>query len=1778
MLTTMLSHLFAQMSGRNAHVNPAVRRRKNKHTRRHLRQESRMHFEGLEPRVLLSVGVVGVVDWIEQGSQPITQASSVAAPFNPASGAVEDLAVDPNDPSHMFAATVNGGIWRTHDGNLPFNGIDDGGFPVFVDDAFEQPSWTPLTDQFPSLAVNGIAFDPLDPTGNTVFAGTGSASSLSNFGGLPMGIMKTTDDGATWSVYLLNPSGSEPQVRAILPTTYDVNDDPTVTQVVLVGTVGNGLYRSTDAGETYTRISNSGAGLPGGSVTEIVVDPNDDAIYYAGVVGSGVYRSADGGATWASVNNTALSTASLGTSTAVMLTAHAGGGATRVYAMISYDDDGAGAPEVPQVFTSIDGGTNWTELAAVPTGFQSGFGNLYTGMASDQITVDPADQTIVYISKGYGGSPQLLRYNPSGVGSWDNIEVPGIGTRPHVDHRDLLFANSGGNDVLISANDGGLYFLVDPQSPPGGWVGLGGFGATGLGITEYTNVTLDATFDLLFGGAQVNGTSVQIAPGDLVWESFRGADGGDVQAAPAPGGNSYRYAANQPGSSNPNQSPITRYEFSDPTTQVGSPVTLFPAAGLAGFAPRFVAQFELNRINASRLVVGGGGTSPVYELTNADTATGTGDANWVAVPIGTGFSTVNDNDDAAFVVGGRMGGVDNEEVLIVGSGGNVFVRSTAGGTLTNTSTPFPGGNVQAIAVDPENWQHMFVADSDQVWETIDAGATWTEITRNLALINNRIQSLAYVPTPDEDVILVGGNLGVSRLTVGLPDAPWTRFGANLPNALVSDLEYHGGADDMLVAGTFGRGAWIIEDVSTVVDDIGVLQIFGDEDFIGQDDVIRLVRNAFNPLILDVFLNSSDPVFSAPLSLFQQINVFGLEGNDMLELDSTYGLVNVPLGVRFDGGGGFDGLELYQDDGPVHISDTYSVGPDIGSGVSAILGEAPAVGAANANMQRVDFRNLEPVLDLVAAAVLTVNATPSNNAINYEEGAVATNGLVTIDNFESIEFSNKAELVINAGAGQDTIHLGNASTPTGLTNITVNGGDPGSGDVLMLTGSAAAATVNTATAMISGASGAGGEVDIDYSGIESLDLVADIGDLTLTLTSADDTVVVTPGLSTGSNSGTVESSGAVPAISFVNAGVLMLNLAGGDDQLTVNGSSDADTIAVSGAAVVITGRRAVNYSEAEDVTVTGKGGSDTFNVTPSGTVALFIDGGDPVGGLPGDLLNILAGGGAVTYNPGPETDEGSFAVGANQPVSFDHIESFGITGSGPAVINGTNGPDAITVIARDATTHAGADGVQDFTVSVNTGPQLLFIDVADLTINALSGSDQVTVQTPALNNAVWDVDVTVDGGPPAAPGADADRLIVQTPGGGDETVVYTPTAADGGTLDLTSLSSLITLTTMEQLIYDGQGDNDDFTIVGTGGDDIIVHTPGTNNQAGTFAVNDLLAISYQNLGNGGSLTADGGGGTDRFVYHGTVGNDTFLINGLVDGTVKLNARLDITTHDIEELQLEGYDGNDLFNVQTAISASPYTSLYLNGGGEASAAGDRVNLLGTAGDDEIIISGQTVTLGGTTVVGDGIESIQLDALDGDDSLTYDGVSGVTEDITISSSGTEGGGQISVPDVTLVNFQGVEAIDVNGNVPGPTEIDTLTFVGTNAADIFEIHLETTDTDLVPILTLSTVSGTTLLTLRDYTNVETLRVNGLEGTDTFNVYTADTGVSRDVLIDGGTPTGKKKSTDKLYVYYEMPRPKIIKSAETQNPTSGLVDLDYGASRFVVQYDDMEDIVVAKA
>src|SRR5205085_9484955 len=134
-----------------------------------------------------------------------------------------------------------------------------------------------------------------------------------------------------------------------------------------------------------------------------------------------------------------------------------------------------------------------------------------------------------------------------------------------------------------------------------------------------------------------------------------------------------------------------------------------------------------------------------------------------------------------------------------------------------------------------------------------------------------------------------------------------------------------------------------------------------------------------------------------------------------------------------------------------------------------------------------------------------------------------------------------------------------------------------------------------------------------------------------------------------------------------------------------------------------------------------------------------------------------------------------------------------------------------------------------TVSVNDGPEILYIDTPTLTVNALSGSDEIAVFAPAPNLAAWNVQLTIDGGQPTA----SDTLIFGTPG--TDTAIFTPTGADSGTLNITNLTSVTTFTQIEHVVYDGEGGGDTLTINGTAVDDSASINP-TSGGSGSFASN------------------------------------------------------------------------------------------------------------------------------------------------------------------------------------------------------------------------------------------------------------------------------------------------------------------------------------------------------
>lgn len=202
------------------------------------------------------------------------------------SGRVVDIDVSPTDPTHFYVGYASGGLWKTVN-----NGI----------------SFTPLFEKEAVMTIGDIS---VDWATNTVWVGTGeNNSSRSSYAGV--GMYKSEDGGKTWQHKGL--SESHHISRIIQHPT-----DPNTVWVAALGHLYSpnkerGLYKTTDGGDTWKQVlfvdENTGG-------VDLVLDPNDSNTLYAGMwektrrawdfiesgKGSGIYKSTDGGDNWTKVS------------------------------------------------------------------------------------------------------------------------------------------------------------------------------------------------------------------------------------------------------------------------------------------------------------------------------------------------------------------------------------------------------------------------------------------------------------------------------------------------------------------------------------------------------------------------------------------------------------------------------------------------------------------------------------------------------------------------------------------------------------------------------------------------------------------------------------------------------------------------------------------------------------------------------------------------------------------------------------------------------------------------------------------------------------------------------------------------------------------------------------------------------------------------------------------------------------------------------------------------------------------------------------------------------------------------------------------------------------------------------------------------------------------------------------------------------------------------------------------------------------------------------------
>ncbi|MEK8051265.1 sialidase family protein [Ideonella sp. DXS22W] len=250
---------------------------------------------------------------------PFRSSSSYVPNDYLAAGRTVALAIDPNcapGQCRLWAAPAGGGIWRTK------NALSG------------QPNWQYLSGPFGINAVGAITLDPNDPSGNTLWVGTGEANSCGSGCIAGVGLYKSTDGGDSWT----GPYGSAAfNARGVGAIAVKKGDPSTLYAasvragrgVSAVGTAGVvtlvpgapqwGLYKSTDGGQTWTFLHNgaataaectaltllaqagNGSTCSPRGVRQVELDPVDPDVVYASSFSRGVWRSADGGATWVQI-------------------------------------------------------------------------------------------------------------------------------------------------------------------------------------------------------------------------------------------------------------------------------------------------------------------------------------------------------------------------------------------------------------------------------------------------------------------------------------------------------------------------------------------------------------------------------------------------------------------------------------------------------------------------------------------------------------------------------------------------------------------------------------------------------------------------------------------------------------------------------------------------------------------------------------------------------------------------------------------------------------------------------------------------------------------------------------------------------------------------------------------------------------------------------------------------------------------------------------------------------------------------------------------------------------------------------------------------------------------------------------------------------------------------------------------------------------------------------------------------------------------------------------
>ena len=705
----------------------------------------------------------------------------------PRSGYVAAPAGVPGDPTTYYAGMPEGGVWKTTNGGT---------------------TWTPIFDDVRVPSVGAVAVAPSEP--NTIYVGTGDLSGWSFTPG--DGVYKSTDGGKTWTNAGLRTSQ---HIGAIIVDPHDANTVLVAAQGPRGGPAAGGVtgpstaaaergvYRTTDGGRSWNRVlpadGSSGA-------SDLYYDYSDPAIVYAllgtggfgsgagraPAAGTGIYKSTDGGVTWEPVMGTGLPDGAHISAFAVSSGTHG----RRLYAM-AVTGGGRGAER--GLYRSDDGGRTWT------------FGTRRLASAGGKIYADPEHPDVMYLM-----GTSMYRSTDGGRTVTSFWGAPS-GADPR-----FLWIDPTNSRRMMAGVDQGAAISVD-----------GGASFTpyyGIVNGQFYRVATDYDFPYhVCGPQQDSGTACvasrsdfgEIRPND--WYPAGGFENGFLIADP--GDKRYMYTQGW-------YHVLRRFDRTTGQVVVlyqPAPNDRFGGAPPLAFSPR--EPHTLYMAAQHVLVSHDDGRS--WRVASPDLAAPPGVRLDATAAVGGGVSAPAAGGSITTLALSPL----SAGVIWVGTSTRLIHLTRDGGrTWANVTPPDLPGSVNVIEASHADAATAYAAvlsfdGLPHLYRTTDYGHAWQEITRGLA---DDGTMRVVREDPVDPNLLYAGSVTSAYVSFDRGDH-WQSLQLDLPNTVVSDMTVHGSD---LVISTYGRGFWILDDVTPLRQMRAALAASGPAFLFRPDTVVR----------------------------------------------------------------------------------------------------------------------------------------------------------------------------------------------------------------------------------------------------------------------------------------------------------------------------------------------------------------------------------------------------------------------------------------------------------------------------------------------------------------------------------------------------------------------------------------------------------------------------------------------------------------------------------------------------------------------------------------------------------------------------------------------------------------------------------------------------------------------------------------------------------------------------------------------------------------------------